>query len=227
MLTEAEFAQLTTLYPIFGDVSPQLRTLLRTDLQRVEAPSGRMLFDLDSSCSLFLLLVSGTIRVVKPATSGREILLYRLQPGDSCVLTVSCLLGHNSYPARGLVEQELAGYAISEPVFHRLLGESAPFRAFVFRYFAERVAELMQLVEEVAFGPMDRRLASLLVARGPVVVATHQMLADELGTVREVVSRRLKQLETAGLVRLERGQVAVVDARRLAQLADPLRDWSH
>lgn len=227
MLADAEFSRLLALYPIIGRLAPGLQATLRTDLRPVQAPAGRMLFDLDSACSLFLLLAGGSIRVVKPAASGREILLYRLQPGDSCILTVSCLLGHASYPARGLVEQELVAYAISEPLFHRLLGESAPFREFVFRYFADRVADLMQLVEEVAFGPMDKRLANLLLERGPSITATHQMLADELGTVREVVSRRLKQLEGAGLVRLDRGQIAVLDMPRLAQLADPLRDSSH
>jgi CRP/FNR family transcriptional regulator len=227
LVAEAEFDQLAGLYPIIGNLGPGLRTTLRSDLRPIHAPAGRMLFDLDSACSLFLLLAGGSIRVVKPAVSGREILLYRLQPGDSCILTVSCLLGHTSYPARGLVEHDLTAYAISEPLFHRLLADSAPFRAFVFRYFSERIADLMQLVEEVAFGPMDQRLANLLLERGPQVAATHQMIADELGTVREVVSRRLKQLEAAGLVRLDRGQIAVLDPRRLAQLAGPLRDSSH
>jgi CRP/FNR family transcriptional regulator len=176
---------------------------------------------------MFLLPFEGSIRVIKPTISGREILLYRLEPGDSCVLTASCLLGHSSYSARGVVEADLIGYAVSQALFQRLLAESALFREFIFRYFAERVSDLMQLVEEVAFGGMDQRLASYLLERGPRVEATHQVIADELGTVREVVSRRLKQLEVRGFVRLERGQVIVLDDPEIRRLAGALRDSSH
>ncbi len=204
-------------------LSPHVRSALIADMRRITAPADTVLFDLDSACNLFLLPATGAIRVVKPSLSGREILLYRLGPGDSCVLTVSCLLGHSRYPARGIVERDLTGYAVSPAIFQRLLGEAPAFREFVFRYFAERIADLMQLVEEVAFGAMDQRLAVYLVERGPRVDATHQIIADELGTVREVVSRRLKQLESAGLVRLERGHIDVLDANRLQRLAGPLR----
>ncbi|MBW7886380.1 MAG: Crp/Fnr family transcriptional regulator [Caldilineaceae bacterium] len=208
-------------------MSPTDQALLQGDMQRVSAPAGQVLFDLDSPCSLFLLLYAGGLRVIKPAVSGREIVLYRLAPGDSCILTVSCLLGHTSYPARGVVESDLVAYAISQPMFSRLLAESGPFRTFVFHRFAERIADLMQLVEEVAFGQMDQRLAALLASRGPVIEATHQQLADELGTVREVVSRRLKQLEQGGLVRLERGQVIVVNGQGLRELAGALHSEGH
>ncbi|MBK8047675.1 MAG: Crp/Fnr family transcriptional regulator [Anaerolineales bacterium] len=227
MISPAELDRIVGLYPVLGQLSPSLREAVRLDLISVNAPVGHLLFDLDSACSLFLLPASGAVRVVKPAVSGREILLYRVLPGDSCVLTVSCLLGHATYPARGIVEHEISGVALSQALFNRLVGESSAFRTFVFRYFAGRVAELMELVEEVAFGPMDQRLANYLVERGPVVRATHQLIADEIGTVREVVSRRLKQLEAGGLVRLERGQVVVVDAVRLQRMAGSLRDSSH
>jgi CRP/FNR family transcriptional regulator len=215
------------MYPVLHQLPPNLRSALAADMQRVAAPAGYILFDLDSACTMFLLPFQGSIRVIKPTAAGREILLYRLEPGDSCVLTASCLLGHSSYSARGVVDSDLVGYTISQAMFQRLLGESALFREFIFRYFAERVSDLMQLVEEVAFGGMDQRLANYLLERGPALETTHQVIADELGTVREVVSRRLKQLEARGLVRLERGQVLVLDARGLHRLAAPLRDSSH
>ena len=120
-----------------------------------------------------------------------------------------------------------SGYTISQAMFQRLLAESALFREFIFRYFAERVTDLMQLVEEIAFGGMDQRLANYLLERGPQIETTHQVIADELGTVREVVSRRLKQLEARKLVRLERGQIVLLDAPGLRRLAGPLRDSSH
>ena len=129
-------------------------------------------------------------------------MLYRLEPGDSCILTVSCLLGESSYPARGVAETDVAGYILTRPFFHSLLAESEPFRAFVFRYFAARISDLMQLVEEVTFGALDQRLANMLVTQGPMLDITHQQIADELGTVREVVSRRLKVLEPVSYTHL-------------------------
>jgi CRP/FNR family transcriptional regulator len=227
MIRTEEFERVAGLYPVLGQLPPNLRAVLAADMQRVAAPTGHVLFDLDSACTMFLLPYAGSIRVIKPTAGGREILLYRLEPGDSCVLTASCLLGHSNYSARGIVDDNLVGYTISQTMFQRLLGESALFRAFIFRYFAERVSDLMQLVEEVAFGGMDQRLANYLLERGPQLEATHQMIADELGTVREVVSRRLKQLETRGLVRLERGQVIVLNEQGLRRLAGSLRDSSH
>jgi len=226
-MEQAVFDELIRLYPPIGDMTPDAQRLLRQNLQRMNAPAGHLLFDLDSPCSLFVLLYAGSIRVIKPAISGREILLYRLEPGDSCVLTASCLLGRSNYPARGVAENELIAYALAAPVFDRLLDTSTPFRALVFTHFADRIADLMQLVEEVAFGQMDQRLAAYLAARAPLLEATHQQIADELGTVREVVSRRLKQLEQRGLVRLERGQVHIHNAERLRHIAVTLRDSSH
>jgi CRP/FNR family transcriptional regulator len=221
MLRQSEVEALVALYPVLSRLTAAEQDALRREVQSAHIPAGTVLFDLDSPCSLFLLLTAGTVRVVKPALSGREIVLYRLDPGDSCILTVSCLLGESSYPARGVAETDVAAYILPRPLFYRLLGESEPFRAFVFRYFAARISELMQLVEEVAFGALDQRLANLLVTQGPRLEMTHQQIADELGTVREVVSRRLKVLEQQGLVRLRRGQVEVLDLKRLGRVAAP------
>jgi CRP/FNR family transcriptional regulator len=227
MLDNAHFDDLTRLYPPIGAMAPAAQQLLRENLQRISAPAGHLLFDLDMPCSLFVMIYEGSIRVIKPALSGREILLYRLEPGDSCVLTASCLLAQSNYPARGVVESELVAFALSHPVFNQLLDSSTPFRSLVFNHFSERIADLMQLIEEVAFGQMDQRLAAYLVERAPLLEMTHQQIADELGTVREVVSRRLKQLEQRGLVRLERGQVEVHDVARLRRIIGSLRDSSH
>ena len=218
MLSQVELDNLVGLYPVLGQLSPMDRTALRSELQPVRIAAGTVLFDLDSPCTLFLLLAAGSVRVVKPSLSGREIVLYRLEPGDSCILTVSCMLGESKYPARGVTESEITAYIVTQQIFQRLLADSAPFRAFVFRYFSARISDLMQLVEEVAFGALDQRLANLLVEQGPVLEITHQQIADELGTVREVVSRRLKLLEQQGLVRLKRGQVEVLDLKRLSRV---------
>jgi CRP/FNR family transcriptional regulator len=227
MLDPTELQQLTRLYPVLGQLSPAVRTAVQTDAQRFAFPEGRILFEMESRCTSFVLLVSGRIRVTKQTAGGREILLYRLQPGDSCILTVSCLLGQADYPARGIAETDLAGYAISLPLFNRLLAESDAFRAFIFHFFAERIIHLMLLLEDVAFGQLDQRLAALLLDRGNTIYTTHQALADELGSVREVVSRRLKDFEGRSWVQLERGRIRIIDRPALQQVAAALRDSSH
>jgi CRP/FNR family transcriptional regulator len=148
------------------------------------------------------------------------LVLYRVVPGGSCIITSSCLLGHSDYNARGVAETPLSLVALPLDIFSRLLVEHPPFRDFVFHLFAERIAELMQLVEEVAFARLDQRLAKLILARKEAVLnVTHQQLADELGSVREIVSRLLKGFAAQGLVALGREQLTVLDRAGLQNMA--------
>ncbi|MGB8250895.1 MAG: Crp/Fnr family transcriptional regulator, partial [Azonexus sp.] len=152
--------------------------------------------------------------------SGRELMLYRVTPGGSCIITSSCLLGHSDYNARGIAESPLSLLLMPASVFGQLMLDHTPFRDFVFHLFAERIGELMQLVEEVAFARLDQRLAKLLVARNDATLnITHQQLADELGSVREIVSRLLKGFAAQGLVSLGREQLTITDRARLQEIA--------
>jgi CRP/FNR family transcriptional regulator len=162
--------------------------------------------------------MKGDIRVPKPAANGRELPLYRVLPGESCIISSSCLLGHSDYNARGGADGETTLTLLPRPLFDELLTESS-FRDFVFRLFSERIAELMQIIEEVAFRKLDQRLAGLLLGKGKLVHATHQHLADELGSVREMVSRLLKGFAEQGLVRLSREQVEILDPAGLRRIA--------
>lgn len=222
-MTTLEFEQLTTWYPLVTALPVSLLAQFQQEVRVLRVVSGATLFDLDYPCTAFIMLTAGAIRVTKPALSGREILLYRVEPGDSCILTVSCLLGKAAYPARGMAEQDLVAYAMSGPFFYQLMASSNAFREFVFRCFSERITHLMALVEEVAFRQLDQRLAALLVERGPIIEATHQMVADEVGSAREVVSRILKQFETLGYLRLERGRILITQAAALAHYANQPR----
>lgn len=183
-------------------------------------PAGTQVFAERQPCQGFPLLVDGSIKVVKLAANGRELVLYRVTPGGSCIISSSCLLGHSDYNARGIAETPLTLLALPVGEFSRLMVEHAPFRDFVFHLFAERIGELMQLVEEVAFARLDQRLAKLLLARKePVLNVTHQQLADELGSVREIVSRLLKGFAAQGLVTLGREQLSISDRPGLQKLA--------
>ena len=188
------------------------------EARELTVPAGTVLFDERQPCQGFPFVLAGVIRVLKTAANGRELPLYRVLPGESCIITSSCLLGHADYNARGVAEIDTSLVLMPRRLFDDLLAQP-PFRDFVFHLFSERMAELMTLVEEVAFRKLDQRLAGLLLGRGKVVHVTHQQLADELGSVREMVSRLLKGFAEQGLVRLSREQVEILDPGRLRQIA--------
>jgi CRP/FNR family transcriptional regulator len=181
--------------------------------------AGAAVFDERHACQGFPMLLSGSIKVVKTAPNGRELQLYRVTPGESCVITSSCLLGKTLYTARGVAESDLELLIVPPDAFEELLRNQEPFRAYVFGLFSERLSELMQLVEEVAFRKLDQRLAALLLSRGQVIQATHQALADDLGSVREMISRLLKNFAEQGLVALGREQIEVLDVQGLRRVA--------
>lgn len=211
-------AALDKLYPVLEQLPADLRRRLGDALQVVTVPAGAVLFDEHQPCQGFPFVLDGAIRVAKAAANGRELPLYRVVPGESCIITSSCLLGRTDYNARGSAEQATTLGLLPAPLFAELLGD-AGFRVFVFHLFAERMADLMQLVEEVAFKKLDQRLAKLLLGHGRLLHTTHQQLADELGSVREIVSRLLKGFADQGLVRLGREQVEILDPVRLRALA--------
>ncbi|MFO1318751.1 MAG: Crp/Fnr family transcriptional regulator [Burkholderiales bacterium] len=213
--------RLRTLYPALASLDEHRFNALLDEATLVQVKAGTVLFDDESPCQAFPMLVEGIIRVSKVGASGRELQLYRVVPGESCILTSSCLLGHIAYNARGVAETDIVAVTLPQSVFSRLVGELEPFRQYVFSLFAERISDLMQLVEAVAFHRLDQRLATLLLGKGKIVHITHQALADELGSVREIVSRLLKTFAEQGLVSLSREQVEIVDAAGLRRLAAP------
>ena len=210
--------QLEAQYPVLAELPQKARQQFAAAAQAVTVPAGATLFDERQPCQGFPFVLAGAIRVAKVAANGRELPLYRVTPGESCIITSSCLLGNVPYNARGTTEGETTLMMLPRDMFSELLAQ-APFRNFVFNLFAERMADLMRLVEEVAFLKLDQRLAALLLGRGRIVRATHQQLADELGSVREMVSRLLKGFAEQGLVALGRERIEIRDAAGLRRIA--------
>jgi CRP/FNR family transcriptional regulator len=217
--TDTTRTLLLARFPVFAEVpEPQLdRLLAAAPLRRV--PAGSVLFEPNMPCEGFPLVLEGSVRVTKASAAGREIVLYRVSPGEACILSGGCLLGQNDYAARGLAESQVTLLKIPPAQFQELILQVPPFRRFVFDMYGARLAEVMELIEEVAFRKLDTRLARLLVQRGPVIHATHQNLADELGSVRVFISRLLRNFEESGWVRLEREHVSVVDAKSLLEFS--------
>jgi CRP/FNR family transcriptional regulator len=188
----------------------------------VAAPPGARVFEPGRHCELFYLLARGTIRVQIVSESGREIVLYRIGPGDACVMTVSCLMGQGPYTGEGIVETAVEGIAVGPHAFGELMARSAPFRNSILSAYSARFLELVEVLENVAFRPLDARLAERLLQldRGDGAIAcTHQFLATDIGSSREVVSRVLKRWEDEGLIRMERGLLSLPARQRLAELA--------
>ena len=208
------------LYPALRSLPADRLAALLPPHAIMHLPAGTQVFAEHQPCQGFPLLLEGSVKVIKLAASGRELMLYRVVPGGSCIISSSCLLGHTEYNARGIAETPLTLAALPVGAFAALMVEHTPFRDFVFHLFADRIGELMQLVEEVAFARLDQRLAKLLLARNETVLGvTHQQLADELGSVREIVSRLLKGFAEQGLVTLGREQITITDRPGLQKLA--------
>ena len=218
MLEAAVRERLLQHYPVLADLPSATLDDVLSNAAAMDVPEGTVLFDEGQHCQGFPLVLAGGVRVVKAAPNGRELRLYRVGPGESCILTSSCLIGQSGYHARGIAEAGTTLVALPAPAFRTLLAGHPPFRDYVFRLFSERMTDLMQLVTAVAFQKLDQRLAALLVARPSPIHATHQALADELGSVREMVSRLLKHFEEHGWIRLGREQIEVLDAAALIKL---------
>ena len=159
-------------------------------------------------------------RVSKRYPNGREMPLYRVRPGESCLLSGSCLLGQADYAATGIAATEVELLIVPPADFRALIASDEAFRNHVFGLFGERLATLFTLVEAIAYQKLDQRLAALLLAKDDPVLATHQALADELGSVREIVSRLLRAFEDKGWVDLARERIHVVDRDALAAMAN-------
>lgn len=211
-------ARLDQRYPMLARLPASARRLVLDSAHWAHVPAGQLLFDDHQACEGFPFVIDGSVRVVKCAPNGRELPLYRVSAGETCVISSSCLLGKEDYNARGVTERDTVLMLLPRAVFETLLGEPV-FRDFVFHLFAERIADLMQLIEEVAFQRLDQRLAAVLLGKGRVLRITHQQLADELGSGREFVSRLLKGFSDQGLVKLSREQIEIVDASGLRSIA--------
>ena len=214
-----------------GAAFPTLAHAGRRTLERIasraifrQVSAGTQMFGERQPCSGFPLVLSGNIRVVQRYPNGREMQLYRVSPGESCVLSSSCLLGRTQYPATGTAETDVELAVIPPDAFRELVVEDSSFREYVFSLFGERLASLLALVEAITYQKLDQRLAALLVRRsndGPTIAATHQVIADELGSVREIVTRLLRSFEDRGYVELGRERIRVLDAKALGELARP------
>lgn len=170
---------------------------------------GDQLFLEADPVQVFPLVLQGSIKVYKSDPNGKSVILYEVNPGEGCVLSTSSLLGQTRYPASGKVEADLVAVGIPKELFYKMVDHSSAFRRYVFQIFSERLSHLLEMIEEVSFKKLDQRLAKYLLEKAPEIKTTHQKIADDLGSSREIISRLLKRFEKEGYLNLEREKILV------------------
>ena len=206
-------------FPELGELEAEHRCDLLASTQFNRLRGGDIAYRQGQSCHNYVMCIEGQTRVFKTSESGREILLYQVGPGETCVLTTSCLIAGNPFPAESTAETDVLLAALPASAFNRLMTTSPRFRHYVLSNYGDLLSSLITLVDEVAFASLDLRLARRLIAEADtqgVVAKTHQQLALDLGSVREVISRYLAEWERMGWVHASRGSIEVRNRAALA-----------
>lgn len=208
-MNSSEFTKIFTSFR--GGTDGMLRDLIAVS-RRQAVPAGSQIYHEGDACSGIAFVLSGDIRVYKIGQTGREITLYEIGPGETCILNASCILSGQRYPAHATTLEDTDLLLVPAAEFRRMVADNEMMREFVFTLLSRRLSGVMELVEEIAFGRMDERLSGYLIERSAdgKLETTHQRIANDLGTSREVVSRLLKDLERAGRVRLSRNEILLL-----------------
>jgi CRP/FNR family transcriptional regulator, anaerobic regulatory protein len=210
----------TDLYPALAQVQPSLVDLGNT-IGPMTVPVDTILFNENAPCRGFPLVLTGEVKVSRHSGDGRSLELYRVVPGELCLVSSACLFRSAPLSAQGITTKPTTLLLIPPAIFNQWLATPS-FRDEVLGLFAERMADLTGLIDAVAFHKLDQRLAAALLGRGQDLVLTHQTLADELGTVREIVTRLLRRFEREGWVTLARERIHISNSAALRDLASAL-----
>ena len=222
MIDDRQFERILNALPFLCRADGQLRREFMAAAYLARIPAGHDVFVEGDQAEAIALLLSGVVRVYKIGENGREITLYRFGNGESCILTANVILSRQTFPAIATVERDAEAVMIPAGAFRQWIGRYDLWRDFIFGLLSQRLASVIATVDEVAFRRMDVRVAAFLLARsqdGGQVHITHQQIAAELGSSREVISRLLESLEDGGLIRRSRGVIEVLDVKGLATLA--------
>lgn len=191
-------------------------------VNNISAPAGTIICNTGDQCQNLIFLIEGQVRVYRPAEDGRSITLYHIEAGESCILTTSCILNDASFPAIAEVEKDAIGLVIPASEVHIWLKEHPIWQSYILNLLSQRMGDLISLVDALAFKNLDARLGKWLLKHAqkqPEIQTTHQFIADELASSREVISRLLKELERDQLITLSRGKITIVNIERVAKLA--------
>lgn len=190
-------------------------------IKKVAVQEGMVICHEGQSCADLVVLTSGVVRVYKPAEDGRSISLYHISAGESCILTAGCILNQQVFPAIAEARTDAEGLAIPAHLVKQWMNESEIWREYIFSILSQRFADVIDLANSLAFEDLRTRVVTWILRNAnhqqAEIIATHQEIAEELGTSREVISRKLKDLENEQLITLERGKLSGVDVEGLKE----------
>lgn len=218
MLDPAQFNRLTMALPFLQRADEALKLELQKHASFTKIPTGHDVFVDGDRVDGIALLLSGVVRVYKIGETGREITLYRFGLGESCILSANAILSDKSFPAIATVEEDAEAVMIPAAVFRDWVNRFELWREFVFDLLSDRLSTVMEVVDEVVFKRMDRRVAAWLVNQAKVqnpMRVTHQDIAADLGSSREVISRILEDFSRDALIEASRGAIEVLDIEGL------------
>ncbi|MBL0224859.1 MAG: Crp/Fnr family transcriptional regulator [Geobacteraceae bacterium] len=198
-------------FPLFRNDPALLHDFVAAG-QVIQLPRGHQIYWQGDACQGIAFLFSGGVRVYKCSESGREISLYEIVPGETCILNASCIIGRQGYPANAVTLADCRALFVPAASFRQLMARHETLRIFIYALLGQRLVEIMELVEEIAFRRMDDRLRDYLIEKSAdgILRATHQTVANDLGTSREVVTRLLRDLEQRGEVHVSRNEISLL-----------------
>ena len=206
--------------PFLRKASPAFQEVFFREAIQATVTKGQPICLENNQCAHLPIALTGVARVYKVSNEGKELTLYRIEAGESCILTASCILNQQVFPANAVAVTDIEAIVVPASHVNQWMHDHHDWRQYIFTLIARRLSNVIELVEEVAFQRMDVRLASYIhesSAITHVLMKTHESIATDLGTSREVVSRLLKELEQRGIVALSRGEVRVLNRDKLAK----------
>jgi CRP/FNR family transcriptional regulator len=210
-----QIARISGHIPFLNQQDDELKQRFYSQASIIKLQKGQPICHEGNHCSHLSIVLEGTARIYKLGENGKEITLYRISQGESCILTASCILSEIPFPAFAICDSDIEAAIIPANTVQTWLSESAVWRDYIFSLVATRLSNIIHVVEDVVFRKMDRRIAAYLCNRAinesTAIRVTHQEIASELGTSREVVSRILKDFEHEQLIKVTRGAIHLID----------------
>ena len=220
-MNSRNFDRAAARFPMLARLAPDDHARVMSVMHYPTLEPGDIAYSLDAPCPNYLMCLDGRTRVFKTSDNGREILIYKVGGGGTCALTTQCLFSNTTFPAESIAETRTELAALPAPLFRTFIAEMPVFRDFVLSDYTQLLGTMLSFVDALAFQTIEQRLARrLLVEAGEqlVIEKTHQQIASDIGSVREIVSRQLGNWEKKGWVSVARGKISILDRGALAVL---------
>jgi CRP/FNR family transcriptional regulator, anaerobic regulatory protein len=211
--------RLKDIIPFFIPSNNEVEKVFSENVIKHSSKKGTFIIMEGDECNFFPIIKTGIIRVYKVGSSGQEITLYRINSGESCILTISCLLAQNNFPAIAVVEEDCEILLIPAVTLREWIRKYDIWAEYIYNYLSKVLMNVLHIIENISFKKMDQRIIEYLIEcykrQGKTIILTHQQIAHDIGTAREVVSRTLKELEAQNSISQSRGKIILTNISEL------------